>query len=130
LPEAKILAVADVFEAMSSHRPYRQAHTLEETLDEIIKNKGILYASDVVDSLCNYIDSYYKTDLGDHLFSIYNDFEVQISYIIPYMNTGLKKNQKCIYITDENSIGNIVDASRIRGKKYRPGGISRPIFNI
>jgi len=50
LLEAKILAVADVVEAMISHRPYRAAKTLEETLAEISKNKGILYDPKVVDA--------------------------------------------------------------------------------
>jgi PAS domain S-box-containing protein/putative nucleotidyltransferase with HDIG domain len=49
LLEAKILAVADVVEAMISHRPYRAARTLDETLEEISKNKGILYDPKVVD---------------------------------------------------------------------------------
>ncbi len=48
--EAKILAVADVVEAMSSHRPYRPACKLEEAIEEIVKNKGILYDPDVVDA--------------------------------------------------------------------------------
>ncbi|MDH4212208.1 MAG: hypothetical protein OEV79_12260, partial [candidate division WOR-3 bacterium] len=48
--ESQILAVADVVEAMSSHRPYRPAHSLDVTLDEISKNKGKLYEADVVDS--------------------------------------------------------------------------------
>ncbi len=41
--EAKIIAVADVVEAMSSHRPYRPAHSIEATLKEISTNKGVLY---------------------------------------------------------------------------------------
>lgn len=47
--EARILAVADVVEAMSSHRPYRDALGLEKALEEINKNKGILYDPVVVD---------------------------------------------------------------------------------
>ncbi len=47
--EARILAVADVVEAMSSHRPYREAHSVEETMAEIEKNKGILYDEKVVE---------------------------------------------------------------------------------
>ncbi len=43
LLEAKIIGVADVVEAMSSHRPYRPALGNEAALDEIFKNKGILY---------------------------------------------------------------------------------------
>ncbi len=41
--EARILAVADVVEAMSSHRPYRPALGIDKALEEIEKNKGILY---------------------------------------------------------------------------------------
>jgi len=113
--EAKIIAVADVFEAMTSHRPYRAALSLEVSIDELIKNKGTLYDPGVVDCLTNYVDSYYKVELGDHLCSIYNDFEVQISYIVPYMDIGLKKNHKCIYITDENYSESIINAFRIKG---------------
>jgi PAS domain S-box-containing protein len=50
LPEAKILAVADVVEAMSSHRPYRPGLGLDAALDEITKNRGVLYDPKVVDS--------------------------------------------------------------------------------
>ncbi|RKX70821.1 hypothetical protein DRP53_03725 [candidate division WOR-3 bacterium] len=48
--EARILAVADVVEAMSSHRPYRPAKGLEATLEEISQKKGILYDPEVVDA--------------------------------------------------------------------------------
>lgn len=50
LLESKILTVADVVEAMVSHRPYRAALGVEQALGEIIKNRGILYDEDVVDS--------------------------------------------------------------------------------
>jgi HD-GYP domain-containing protein (c-di-GMP phosphodiesterase class II) len=50
LPEAKILTVADVVEAMSSHRPYRPALGIDKALDELSKNKGRLYDPDVVDA--------------------------------------------------------------------------------
>jgi len=48
--EARILAVADVVEAMSSHRPYRPALGIDKALEEIEKNKGILYDSKVVNA--------------------------------------------------------------------------------
>ena len=50
LLEAKILCVADVVEAMASHRPYRPALGIDAALDEISKNKGKLYDPDVVDA--------------------------------------------------------------------------------
>ena len=48
--EARILAVADVIEAMASHRPYRPAQGIGMALEEILHNKGELYDSDVVDA--------------------------------------------------------------------------------
>lgn len=50
LLEARILAVADVVEAMSSHRPYRPAYGVDKALEEISKNKGILYDPEVVNA--------------------------------------------------------------------------------
>ena len=49
LIESKIIGVADVVEAMSSHRPYRPALGIDKALEEISKNKGILYDPEVVD---------------------------------------------------------------------------------
>ena len=53
LIQARIICVADVIEAMSSHRPYRPAAGIDEALNEIIKNKGILYDEDVVEACEN-----------------------------------------------------------------------------
>ncbi|MDO9264892.1 MAG: response regulator [Desulfosalsimonadaceae bacterium] len=52
LMEAKILAVADVVEAMASHRPYRSALGIDVALDEIIKNKGQIFDPEVVEVCC------------------------------------------------------------------------------
>ena len=48
--EARILAVADVLEAMLSHRPYRPALSVDTALNEIKKGRGTLYDADVVDT--------------------------------------------------------------------------------
>jgi HD-GYP domain-containing protein (c-di-GMP phosphodiesterase class II) len=50
ITEAKILAVADVVEAIASHRPYRPAYGVEKALEEISLNRGILYDTESVDS--------------------------------------------------------------------------------
>jgi putative two-component system response regulator len=50
LIEARIMAVADVVESMASHRPYRPALGIEAALEEIEKNKGILYDDAVADA--------------------------------------------------------------------------------
>ncbi len=49
--EARILCVSDVFEAMTSHRPYRPALSLEDALNELECNKGRYYDGNVVDAL-------------------------------------------------------------------------------
>jgi PAS domain S-box-containing protein/putative nucleotidyltransferase with HDIG domain len=50
ITEARILAVADVVEAMASHRPYRVAHGIEQAIEEISQNKGTLFDPEVVDA--------------------------------------------------------------------------------
>lgn len=50
LLEAKIIAVADVVEAMSSHRPYRPAPGTNLALAEIEKNKGNFYDQEVAEA--------------------------------------------------------------------------------
>lgn len=50
LMESRILAVADVVEAMASHRPYRPALGIEAALDEIWQSRGILYDIKVADA--------------------------------------------------------------------------------
>lgn len=49
LREARILGVADVVEAMASHRPYRPALGIDKALEEISQNRGDLYDTEVVD---------------------------------------------------------------------------------
>ena len=48
LQEAKILAVADVVEAMVSPRPYRPAYSIEEALEEIKKGAGTAFDPSIV----------------------------------------------------------------------------------
>lgn len=48
LLESRILAVADVVEAISSHRPYRPAIGLDKALEELKQQSGILYDTAVV----------------------------------------------------------------------------------
>jgi len=50
LLKARIIGVADVVEAMSSHRPYRPSLGIEKALEEISQNRGILYEPEVVDA--------------------------------------------------------------------------------
>ena len=50
LKEASVLTVADIVEAMASHRPYRPALPLKVALEEISSHRGTLYDADVVDA--------------------------------------------------------------------------------
>lgn len=47
---AKIIAVADVVEAMSSHRPYRPGLGIEAALEEVSRMRGVRYDATVVDA--------------------------------------------------------------------------------
>ncbi|MBI4804229.1 MAG: PAS domain S-box protein [Desulfovibrio sp.] len=53
---ARILAVADVLEAMSAHRPYRPAMGLEAALNEIAENAGVKYDQDVCNAALKLFD--------------------------------------------------------------------------
>jgi putative nucleotidyltransferase with HDIG domain len=50
LLEAKIIAVADVIEAMASHRPYRPALGIDKALEEISQNRGTIYEASIADA--------------------------------------------------------------------------------
>ena len=50
LLEARIMAVADVIEAMSSHRPYRPGLGIDKALAEIERGRGTAYDADAVDA--------------------------------------------------------------------------------
>ena len=63
LIEARILTVADVVEAMSSHRPYRPALDIKYAKEEIKKNRDSLYDKDVVDACLKVLEKGY--DLSD-----------------------------------------------------------------
>ena len=63
LLEAKILTVADVVEAMSSHRPYRPSLGLETALEEIRSGRGTFYHPESVDA-CLHLIAEKKVDLS------------------------------------------------------------------
>ena len=61
--EAKIIAVADVVEAISSHRPYRAALGIDEAVAEIKSKSGILYDENVVRSCLEILESGFSFEL-------------------------------------------------------------------
>lgn len=61
LPEARVVAVADVIESMSAHRPYRAALGLEAALAEVERGRGSLYDPVVVDAAVRLVrDRHYQ----------------------------------------------------------------------
>ena len=59
--EARILAVADVIEAMCSHRPYRPSLGIDKALEEVCTQQGILYDREVVQAVLSiFSDTDYK----------------------------------------------------------------------
>ena len=53
--EVRIIAVCDVVEAMSAHRPYRPARSNDEILEEIRGGRGTIYDTDVIDVMLRLI---------------------------------------------------------------------------
>lgn len=66
LIESHILMVADVVEAMKSHRPYRPALGIELALTEIIEHRGTAFRSDVVDACLDLFRNGYEIDGQAH----------------------------------------------------------------
>lgn len=65
--EARIVCVADVVEAMSSHRPYRPLLGLDSALEEVTSQRGIAYDTDVVDACVRlFADMKFKFDEYDY----------------------------------------------------------------
>lgn len=69
LLEARIICVADVIEAMSSHRPYRPAKPMSEAITELLNGKGTLYDPQIVDACLEVIN------LGTNKLKGWDDFK-------------------------------------------------------
>ncbi len=64
VPGAKVMAVADVVEAMSSDRPYRPGRGLNAALEEVQNRKGKLYDTDMVDACMElFVKAKFKFDV-------------------------------------------------------------------
>ncbi|RJR33837.1 MAG: HD domain-containing protein [Deltaproteobacteria bacterium] len=69
LLEARIIGVADVVDAMCSHRPYRPALGIDKALVELLRNNGTLYDPPVVEACMNYFeDRKSNATLSDKFF--------------------------------------------------------------
>jgi HD-GYP domain-containing protein (c-di-GMP phosphodiesterase class II) len=56
LPEARVIAVADVVEAISSHRPYRAGLGLSVALEELRRGRGSSFDPEVVDAFLRLVE--------------------------------------------------------------------------
>lgn len=68
--EAKIIIVADVVEAMISHRPYRPALGLDVAIDEIKQKSGILYNAEVVAACVALFENAYSIEDDEQMITI------------------------------------------------------------
>jgi PAS domain S-box-containing protein len=50
LPESRILRIADTVESLSSHRPFRAAHTRQEVIAQLMEMRGVKLDADMVDA--------------------------------------------------------------------------------
>ncbi|MBC7320413.1 HD domain-containing protein [bacterium] len=71
---ARIIAVADVLEAMSSHRPYRPAYPIEKVLEELINGRDELYDPEVVDACVDLINREKLESLFEPLFPLWGTY--------------------------------------------------------
>ncbi|NCN07579.1 hypothetical protein GW933_02685 [Candidatus Falkowbacteria bacterium] len=55
--------------------------------------------------------------LGDHLCLIYNTLSEQFSSIIPFIKIGLDRNEKCIYVADDNTTEAVIKAMKLDDSK-------------
>ena len=55
---ARIMAVADVFDALVSRRPYKDPMTMEEAMDIIVEESGTHFDPDIVDVFKSVIDEF------------------------------------------------------------------------
>jgi PAS domain S-box-containing protein len=82
--ESRILAVADVVDAMTTHRPYRPALGLGMALDEIRKGRGIIYDIETVDACLEVIEKREKrimiVDDEISILSLLSDFFTRIGH--------------------------------------------------
>ena len=60
---ARIVAVADVFEAMTHHRPHRPGYSVDEALAELVSGAGVRYDAGVVEACGAVLAAGYDTDV-------------------------------------------------------------------
>jgi len=110
--ESRILSVADVVDAMTTHRPYRPALGLGVALDEIKKGRGIIYDHEVVDACLEVMEKKEKrimiVDDEVSILSLLEDFFTRIGHNVLTFDSpkaalqSFAENPFPIVITDLN----------------------------
>ena len=70
----------------------------------------------------------YREPNQNHICSIYRNKDEQFSLIIPYILQGLDRDEKCIYIVDENTRAEVLDEFKKRIGKERHSDLDNLIF--
>ncbi|MBI4666652.1 MAG: MEDS domain-containing protein [Nitrospinae bacterium] len=65
------------------------------------------------------LDTLQKLQPHDHLCLIYETREEQFNAVIPFIKVGLERNERCVYIADENTVESVLDAMRGEGINVR-----------
>lgn len=61
------------------------------------------------------LDVLRQIGLHDHLVLIYDSKEEQLAAAIPALRMGIERREKCIYVADENTARDVIDALRDEG---------------
>jgi HD-GYP domain-containing protein (c-di-GMP phosphodiesterase class II) len=119
LLEARILGVADVMEAMCSHRPYRAALGLAETLHELTSNKGILYDAAVVETCLKL----YGQDLSDFeeasIEATLSSVRMPGSQVFPSDGAGAQGNFARVQTLPQATGAKSIRRAKLRSMGYR-----------
>ncbi|MBI3193917.1 MAG: MEDS domain-containing protein, partial [Ignavibacteriae bacterium] len=68
-----------------------------------------------INSASSLVEAIQHLDVHDHLCLIYETREEQFASVIPFMQSGLERNEKCIYIADENTADVVLQAMQASG---------------
>ncbi|MFA6365511.1 MAG: PAS domain S-box protein [Candidatus Paceibacterota bacterium] len=62
-----------------------------------------------------FVNAIEKISVHDHLCLIYNNKKEQFAAVIPFIRIGLERGEKCVYIADDNTAKEVIDALRLGG---------------
>lgn len=119
--EARILSVADVVEAMSSHRPYRSALGLNEAIKEIRSYAGVKYDNEVVQACINILE---KTETFSPLQKQILNYLIdnKANYASPITSDELGKDLRVTPSYVRHQTQELIQKEYVEVRKGRGGG--------